>query len=290
MIISAVEHFTTIKVFPNSTMKPITNSNINSIDELQKSFVNPCNLHLEIAMKKWNYLVNNLPPMSFVYIFDFKQMKVIKSKGLKLLGYPDDAEFSHGEMTEMMHENQRKVLSIQALFLASILSKYHSDLTKSGSIIFTNLRAYKDALNKEWLGCQTTEYFQTDDNYNLIRYISWVHIIGKYNGEPVQTRFYVRNNLDDHPIAKRINKEVANLRLEVFEKLGFNKKQREIIEQMNIAGNTNDKILETLSINSKRSLDYHRRKILEKGREIFPLNDFRSASDVVEYLAEQNII
>lgn len=263
---------------------------LSDYDQLRKKLIEklgaPVYPSWQDAFKIWEQRTNSMPPMSFIYVYDYKQLRTVLSKGFGLLGYSEKTNFDYKMMGGLMHPNQKKILFLQTMFMAFESHKF-TQFAKGGNLIRTTLRAYKDSSGKYWLGQQTIEYFQNDESDNLVRYLAWVHILGEYNGEPLKTRFYTKRNLNDKETEK-FNYNIKIIRTAVFEQLGFTNQQMEVIKLL--MGDSSPKdVCATMRI-KESTLRYHRLGILEKGREIFPKNEFKSAKDVIKYLEDQQII
>ena len=75
---------------------------------------------------------------------------------------------------------------------------------------------------------------------------------------------------------------------EIFDRLGFTRTQKSIITYISVGTSTNE-IADILEVTPNAILAQNR-KILERGRQLFPINTFRSAQDIVDYLKAQKII
>ena len=81
---------------------------------------------------------------------------------------------------------------------------------------------------------------------------------------------------------------MERIRLGMLRGLGFTRRQLEVIEYM-AAGYSNNEIEETMGI-KYAGLKKHREKIIKMGNKLFPINDFKTAADIVNYLQKQGII
>jgi len=126
----------------------------------------------------------------------------------------------------------------------------------------------------------------------MVRYLSTYLILGEYRGEPFETDVYTNSAYPE--IQKILQEKVRAIKESMLQGIGFSRTQKQVIDEMvlEIYGSGKAKansIAEKMGI-APKTLRYHNSKIIEKAREVFPLNTFDKAQDVVRYLMQQNIV
>ncbi len=238
------------------------------------------------VMNLWKSKIQSPPLRTIQYIIDVKLNRMILARGMSLLGFRDDMTFSGLEFMNLFHENQRLLLIYQTLSIYEIFLS-DPDLIKRSNPIYCTSRGMKDKSGNYWLVHQTATPIQYDEKGHVVKYYNEYRVLGKYRGEALETNIYTSPELVQEQ--RQLNIKMDGIKSRMIHVLGFTLKTGIILESM-ARGTSKKDMLELIEAKSTRTIDYHRRKILDAGKEAFPLNDFRSASDVVDYLVRQKII
>ena len=204
------------------------------------------------------------------------------SRGLSLLGYPDDWLFTVSDTLARCHENQRRLLHYQTESVYRVFAE-KPHLIKGKKVTYCNIRTFRDAHGVYWRVHQASSPAQYDARGQLVRYLSYYTLLGKYNGEPFETEIYTDPRFPKEE--QELMRELQRIKQGWLAGLGFSPKEEAVIRLMAVTDSKKD-IAESMDIHP-RTVDKHRLSILEKGRDIFPLNDFSTAQDVVRYLERQ---
>jgi len=239
-------------------------------------------------MSKWEKISQSYSfffPRSFVIIHDVKSHQAVFARGLNAIGYKDDYLITAREIVNMTHKNQQAILAYQSSMVHKVFL-IEPELIKDQGMIYCNTRSLKDKSGIDWLVSQTVTPAQYDKNGRMARYLISYRILREYNGEPYLTNIYTRPECAT--AQKELRRRLERIRLGMLGGLGFTRRQQEVIEYMG-EGFSKAVILETMGIN-ETGLKKHREKILAKGRKLFPINDFKTALDIVKYLKRQGAI
>jgi hypothetical protein len=237
------------------------------------------------VQQKWLEQCRHRPPRTFMQIFDAREGRSVRSRGFGLLGYRDDREFSTRELLSMTHVNQQRLLAFQTERVYRVFAE-KPHLIKGKMVVYCNLRSFRDASGQYWRVHQASVPVQYDAEGRLVRYQSFYRIVGRYQGEPFETEIYTDPRFPEEE--RLLLAELRRIKQEVLQGLGFSPREEEVIRFM-AAGSSGTAMAETMDIN-RRTVDKHRRNILDKGRLAFPLNDFGTAADVVRYLGRQGVL
>ena len=254
--------------------------------EINEVVGEPTNPSPKEIINLWKSKIQSPPLRTIQYIIDVKLNRMILARGMSLLGFTDDMTFSGLEFMNLFHENQRLLLIYQTLSLYEIFLN-SPDLIKRSNPVYCTSRGMKDKAGEYWLVHQTATPIQYDKKDHVVKYYNEYRVLGKYRGEALETNIYTTPELAEEQ--RQLNIKMDGIKAGMINILGLSLKTKIVLEQMAI-GTPNEEILELLESKSKKTLNYHRRKILDAGKTIFPLNDFRYASDVVNYLVRQRIL
>lgn len=241
----------------------------------------------ENRLSYWKEKSKNMPPRSFMFVYDFALERTVLSRGLSVLGYPDNKELNAFDLIGMIHENHRLLFGIQVYRIHEAMLQF--DYEDIGLDYFTSgLRAIKDAHGKYWLAHYTSESFQFDKNGKQVRHLTHFKLLSPYKGEPLYVDFYHRNQKEHHLPLKKIKRILEIIKSEQLTYLEFSKTQQEVIK-LHAINCPIEGILETLDI-KQTTLNEHHYKILKNGKEKFPINDFRVYKDVVDYIIKHDLV
>ncbi|HMO41121.1 MAG TPA: LuxR C-terminal-related transcriptional regulator [Saprospiraceae bacterium] len=232
--------------------------------------------------QRWLKAVVHRPPRTVLQLFDAREGCTVRSSGFSLLGYADDREFNTRELLQKTHENQRSLLHYQTERVYQVFVD-KPELIKGKGVVYCNMRSFMDAKGEFWRVHQASVPMQFDYAGRLVRYLSYYRIIGKYNGEPFETDIFTDARFPEEE--RLLKAALKQIKRDLLQGLGFTLRQEEIIRLI-LKKHSRKDIAEVLKIDP-RTVDKHRQAILEKGREIFPLNQFSKADDVVVYLNRQ---
>jgi hypothetical protein len=235
--------------------------------------------------QNWLEQCRHRPPRTFMQIFDAREGRSVRSRGFSLLGYRDDREFNTRELLSMTHGNQQRLLAYQTERVYRGFAE-KPQLIKGKKVVYCNLRSFRDTGGQYWRVHQASVPVQYDAAGRLVRYQSFYRIVGKYQGEPFETEIYTDPTFPEEE--RLLLAELRRIKQEVLQGLGFSPREEQLIRLM-AAGSSSAAAAETMGIN-RRTIDKHRRNILDKGRLAFPLNDFATAADVVRYLVRQWLV
>lgn len=240
----------------------------------------------EEVLLTWRNMCKYKAPRMFMYIVDLKKNKTILSDGMSLLGYEDNRTFSVEEIVEMTHQNQRRLLQYQTLKVYATFFE-NTELSYKKGTVYCSHRALRDAHGEYWLVHQASTPIQYDAKGVMTKYLSTYRIIGKYTGDALETEIYTDPK---YPEAQReLRSLMKKIKTNMLEGLGFSKTQEQIIEYSAIEDLDSNGIAKLLKIR-KKTLANHRKAILDHARIIFPVNNFKEAQNVVEYLKKQSIL
>ena len=235
----------------------------------------------------WNNKIEYLDPNTFVYIYDLKANSVYRSAGFSILGKPDSWTFNSPEYVALFHENQQLMIPYKSLMLFELLLEHHQ-LIKESELIFSSNRGIKGANGEYLLVNQSASSIQFDENGYTTKYFNSYRVVGPYNGEPFTSIVYsTKPNTKIDKILDDIKKKNRHNILEI---MGFSKKEQLVIKA--IADNQDLKAKEIGDLLDKaaKTVKNHQANIFNKAKELFPLNDFQNARDVVKYLKLQDIV
>lgn len=234
------------------------------------------------VQKRWENARRNRNPRTFLQLFDAREGRTLRTDGLHLLGYESGQEFNTAQLLQLTHENQRMLLQYQTYMVYRVFAE-KPELIYGKEVVYCNIRSFKDVAGQFWRVHQVSEPVQFDQAGRLVRYMSYYRILGKYNGEPFETDIYTSPKFPEE--GRRLMLELKRIKDEALQGLGFTQKEEEVIRLM-ASNSSRTAIAETMDI-TPRTVDKHRLSILEKGRLLFPLNDFSQAVHVVRYLDRQ---
>jgi DNA-binding CsgD family transcriptional regulator len=226
-------------------------------------------------------------PRTIMYVYDMVQSKLTWYHGLKLLGFSKLDDIGFFDIASRYHENHQLLLWYQALKVQEIFLDYKGRVMNQG-VYFVCRRAIKDADGKYWNCHYVGQAMDYDKDGAGVSYFSRWHLLNEYQGEGLTSEFVYEGD-DSEKYAPMIRE--LNLKLETikaFRLLGFTRMQREVIKYL-AQDCSNKELAEILEL-SKSGIEYHNENILKIGREIFPINSFKQASDVAIYLRKQNLI
>lgn len=251
-----------------------------------------------ICLDKINLLKQAQFPRSFFWVNRVKDNKVLHHFGLdKELDYLKNISLTPELLLGTMHPNQRPILVKQIIAIFKLVLKYSNDFN-NGTYLYSCKRAFRDGKGQFWLVDQTSEVLQTDENGHIATNFNWFHILGKYKGEPLATEIFFNKQSTKKVITplRIIQREFDNHKASLLQDLGFTKMQRLVVEDMaqlirlkRPEKNINTTIAKHLGI-TVRTIQGHRTKLLQLGRTIFPLNNFKDAIDVVRHLMAHDLV
>ncbi|MEL7121446.1 MAG: LuxR C-terminal-related transcriptional regulator [Bacteroidota bacterium] len=246
--------------------------------------VSPSNAELS---EWWNNKRQYLDPQTFVYIYDLKANSVYRSAGFSILGKQDNWTFNSSEYVALFHENQQLMIPYKSLILFEFLLEHHQ-LIRESNLTFSSNRGIKGANGEYLFVNQSASSIQFDANGYTTKYFNTYRVVGPYNGEPFTTRIY------SHTSNAEIEKILTNLKKKsnhnILEVMGFSNKEQMVIKA--IAQNLDLKAKEIGELLGKapKTVKNHQANIFNKAKELFPLNDFQNARDVVKYLKLQEVV
>ena len=237
-------------------------------------------------------------PRSFFWVNQVKDNKVLHHFGLdKELGYLKNIQLTPEFLLGTMHPNQRPILVKQIIAIFNLVLKYPADFN-NGTYRYSCKRAFRDGKGKYWLVDQTSEVLQTDDKGQIATNFNWFHILGAYKGQPLATEiFHNKQSTKKTTIPiETIQQEFDEYKANLLQDLGFTKVQRLVIEGIATTIRLKQPIEKVNTIiaidlgKSVRTIQGHRRKLLQVGRTVFPLNNFTDAIDVVRHLMAHDLV
>lgn len=243
-------------------------------------------------LKQWPVWVRQLPPRTFIQLFDVQQNKALLAAGLSLLGNTDDHLFSAQEILAKAHPNQQRLLRIQTEQVYQVFAE-HPEWIKDKGIVYCNLRTFSDVRGQFWRVHQASVPVQYDAAGRLARYRSHYRLLGPYHGEPLETSIHAAPQFpkEEELLRARLNR----IKNEVLHELGFSPREEQLIrlmaaEEAHPEGSPKRDIPTIMGGISRRTVHKHCRSVLDKGRQAFPVNRFCTARDVVEYLVRQGLV
>jgi len=235
----------------------------------------------------WQRRIKGMMPKGFMYVFDVFEDRTILSHGLSCLGYTDNKSFSGLEVLGLVHDNYRELLTYQIYEVHKLLLDLnHNELGMD--LYYAGFRAVKDASGQYWLAYQTSEPFRLDKNGRQVSYLSWYHILAPYQGEAMQNFLFAGNRKDRESFLQQMNTRLQKIQAEQLRWLGFTETPL-LIMNLYAKGYSKKNILAELNIVDK-TLKNHHTSINENAKLNFPVNDFRTVYDVVDYLKKQNLL
>jgi DNA-binding CsgD family transcriptional regulator len=237
------------------------------------------------TFKRWRAMSNNKPPRTFMFVIDLKQNRALYTSGMSLLGFPEEREFSSEDLLDLLHENQKRFLSYQTFRLYEMFFS-HPKLFRARGATYCNSRAIRDVHDNYWLTHQASTPFQFDENGIMIRYLSAYRLLGEYKGQAIETEIYTDPEFPREQ--EELRKLINDVKRSMLQGLGFNISQRKVLDLMSINLNT-EEIADEMA-RAKRTVERYRYEIIQKAKQVFPVNNFQTCQDVVLYLKNQNII
>jgi len=238
------------------------------------------------ALSKWKEMCKYLPSRMFMIVADMKTEKIPLSHGFDLLGYGNGFPGTARDFLAIHHVNHQDIMTYQTYINYSILME-HPQLIKEKGLAFCTKKGIVDARGKAWLVHQVSEPFQYDKNDYVASYLSTYRIISEYDGEPFETNLYAGSKYGDEQ--EKLEKLLQDKKMRLLDLLGFSKTHKIVIENMALGRYSSKEIAEYLEISTK-TLANHRQAILDRARELFPLNNFTTTQGFVEYLKKQRIV
>lgn len=240
------------------------------------------------VFKEWDNLCQALKFSSartVARLVDAKNFQSIRSYGQRLLGYSEYKQFTAADMINMTHPNQSKLLAYQTSNIIGLMMQ-HPELVPSGSVYYVSRSLLTKDKKKCWLVHQNTKPIQFDVNGRMTKFISTYTLLGEYQGEPLITEVVLPEGYNEEK--RTVGFWLEQFKADILENLGFNRNQEDIIKQMSIGASTSD--LCKYFKCKKGNIGKHRENTLKKAREIFPMNNFSTCMQVVNYLKQQGII
>lgn len=235
----------------------------------------------------WKEKAKFLDDRTFAYIYDIKQDYSFRSTGFSLLGLDNNWQFRSSDYITLFHENQQQLIPYKSLMLFEILLD-HPNLFHDAEVAYTSNRGIKDVNNRYYLANQTASPIQFDKNGYATKYYSSYRLTGPYNGEPLTTQVYASSKYPDKQ--KKLREVLEQMKGNMLFLFGFTEAEQDVINCIAYTGlKTTNQIAEYLG-KSKRTITNQRTTINQKAKSIFPLNNFKSTEDIVEYLQKQTII
>jgi hypothetical protein len=239
----------------------------------------------EEALEKWKNRLGSIPPKSAIFVFNIKKDRTEFVHGGNVLGYANDKSFTGAELGFFFHDNQRDILLYMMYSLHELIVGFNGYKI---DFYYVSKRAVKDINGKYWYAVQTTEPFQYDENGKLLSYLSWYHILTEYEGEPLEANFHCRNLKGDEKTIEKLEIAFSKIKSEILPTLGFTRMQRQVLKYL--AGGCSTKETAEILELSESGVEYHNENILKLGKTLFPINNFKYASDVAFYLRKQNFV
>jgi len=233
----------------------------------------------------WKSLCRYKPPRTMLLLMDVAQARAVLSCGMETLGYAPGWLPGIDDIRRITHENQRRLLSVHTHSVLKTLSE-RPDLLNGRKVIFCNIRGLRDQAGQYWRVHQSSVPAQFDEQGRMATYISYYTVLGPYQGEPFETAVYPDPRFPGD--AQRLQQALNKIKSGILENLGFSRRQEELIQLMAQGASAKD-IGATMRI-TDRTVDKHRLGVLQKGRDLFPLNDFTQAADVVVFLKKQGLV
>jgi DNA-binding CsgD family transcriptional regulator len=235
----------------------------------------------------WKGKVKFLDDRTFAYIYDLKQDYTFRSTGFSLLGLNDNWSFSPVEFKALFHENQQRLIPYKSLKLFEILLDYPY-LFHDADMTYTSNRGIKDVNDNYYLASQAVSLIQFDNNGYATKYYSSYRLVGPYNGEPLTTQVFASPKYPEKQ--KKMREILSQMKGNMLNLFDFSEAEQHIINCIAFTNLKTSKEIATYLNKSVRTITNQRTKINQKAKAAFPLNNFQSTIDVVNYLQEQLII
>lgn len=242
-------------------------------------------LSMEEYFEHWKSLCRYKPPRTMLLLIDVAQARAVLSCGMEALGYAPAWLPAIDDIRRITHENQRRLVSVHTHSVLKMLSE-RPDLLNGRKVTFCNIRGLRDAAGQYWRIHQSSVPARFDEQGRMATYMSYYTILGPYQGEPFETAVYPDPRFPGD--AQRLQQALNKIKSGILENLGFSRRQEELIQLMAQGASAKD-IAATMRI-TDRTVDKHRLGLLQKGRDLFPLNDFTQAADVVSFLKKQGLV
>lgn len=242
-------------------------------------------LSVQDCIEHWKWLCKYKPPRTMLLLMDVAEARAIQSCGMEILGYAPGWLPGLDDIRRITHENQRHLASVHTHNVLKTLSA-RPELLKNRKVVYCNTRGLRDHAGQYWRVHQLSAPVQFDEQGRLAAYISYYTILGPYHGEPFETAVYPDPRFPAD--AQRLQQALNKIKSGILENLGFSRRQEELIQLMAQGASAKD-IAITMRI-SDRTVDKHRLGVLQKGRDLFPLNAFTQAADVVDFLKKQGLV
>ena len=152
---------------------------------------------------------------------------------------------------------------------------------------FTSQRALKNKNGKFELLKVITQPYSFSKDGRVLDYVSWYIPLKEYQGEPFTTEIISLKSSNDKLISQ-IKSILKDQKRELIHYLNFTERQKEVIVLLSKSQAKLD-IAKSMHV-SIRTVEKYNQQILSRGQDIFPLNTFRTAVDVVEYLRQMEIL
>jgi hypothetical protein len=186
----------------------------------------------------------------------------------------------------MLHANQRALFAYQTYRLYELILESPNTLYGKG-FVYSCIRSFRDKEGVYKRVHQSSSPIQYDANGRVAKYMSIYTLLGDYNGEPLENEFIVDKNYPEEQLY--LNNWQKRIKAELLEKLGFSRRQEELILLMAHGKGSIKDYAETMRIQPK-AVEKLRSALLAHARNLFPLNKFEKASHVIDYLMRQKII
>lgn len=235
-----------------------------------------------------NELDKNKYPRSFNYAVDMVHDKIIWNSKSEFLAFQNSTNITSSDFIKNYHDNHRLILSYQALRIHELFLDYKDDICSK--IYYISKRALSDKNGKYWCVHSIGSPLQQDENGFWISYFLRLILISEYKGEGIENEFYYEGKESEKysETIRKLNLKLEGIKAETFELLGFNVRREEILKLL-AEGISKSDIAESFKVGTD-AISWHNRRILERGRELFPINNFSTAKDVADYLRIQGFI
>lgn len=275
-----------------------TTRELKALENIQHQLGNDNKPKWDTCLIELNRLKVTTLPRTFFWTNRLKTNRIPFHYGLDVeMGYKATKKWTDELLLTTMHPNQRYFLVKQILALYQLILKHTTDFNQ-GIYYFGCKRAFKDAKGTYWLVAQSSKVLQWDEHNNAATLLNWGHILGRYNGEPLITEIFINRQNAKLPKSNilSVQSEFKKFKVPTLLELGFTPKQQQVINLIAVGiskkmeASELKKMMATNMEISERSVSGHRANILKLGKNIFPLNSFETAVDVIRYLLAQDLV
>lgn len=185
----------------------------------------------------WNEKENESVPLSFSYIFDYRQHRIINAKGFDLIG-----NYSHNAVPNKTNDyirtyiQEQRYLAIYELrrLILTIFNTHSSYFKGSDKYVYVANRTIVDRNGEKWMSTQTIQplEFEEIEDINggrcnlMTAYYSTVQLCSRTTSHCFSSNFFHTSHMPQEKVLRQMNLVLKSIKYEVAKNIGITKKIR----------------------------------------------------------------